>query len=128
MMTRPFPKKKIKKWPKKNYERKLYWQKNSINYDKKNLRSFNDKSFWGTNIWVIFLESIVWSSLNNSKGNSKNKYFISFLMIVFILIITSLLFPTHQHEYEKKILTKILTCVFSCPWNLYWIKLNLTLI
>ncbi len=46
---------------------------------------------------------IIWSFLNIYKNNSKNDYFISKLNYYnSFLIITSLLFPTHdQHGYEK---------------------------
>jgi hypothetical protein len=97
------------------------------------------------------LESMVWSSLDISKKHSiynfliskvylpflifffpliitsfptyfLNNYFLPFLVTASIFITTSFLFPTHQHGYEKKF-----NMCLSCPYNLYWIKLNLTL-
>jgi hypothetical protein len=49
------------------------------------------------NIWDIFLESFIWSSMNYSKDNFKNSslifkpnYFISFLITTFFFLINFL--------------------------------------
>jgi hypothetical protein len=50
--------------------------------------------------------------INLFATNYFNKYFPSFLITTFIFITTSLLFPTHQHVYEK--INKIL------HWHNQW--------
>jgi hypothetical protein len=88
----------------------------------------NDEFFWEIDIWAIFWNlfygcrttPLVQLSLNIFRNNFKNNYLIFKLDYFFPLIIiffsywlflittshlgtTSLLLPTHQHEYEKNV-------------------------